>query len=95
MKETQGVVEPGNGLDRQLGARGVLARFCAGISTCFLQRRFPNGMGIRLGRGPTVGCVCSMKHNDRACCRLLAVVAGCCEHGNEPSGFVKSGEFLE
>jgi hypothetical protein len=21
-------------------------------------------------------------------------VAGCCEHGNEPSGFVKGGEFL-
>jgi hypothetical protein len=22
-------------------------------------------------------------------------VAGCCEHGNEPSGFIKGGEFLD
>jgi hypothetical protein len=22
-------------------------------------------------------------------------VAGCCEHGNEPSGSIKSGEFLD
>jgi hypothetical protein len=22
-------------------------------------------------------------------------VAGCCEHGNEPSGFIKCGEFLD
>jgi hypothetical protein len=22
-------------------------------------------------------------------------VAGCCEHGNEPSGQIKSGEFLD
>jgi len=24
-----------------------------------------------------------------------AAVAGCCEHGNEPSGSIKGGEFLE
>jgi hypothetical protein len=22
-------------------------------------------------------------------------VAGCCEHGNEPSGYIKGGEFLD
>jgi hypothetical protein len=22
-------------------------------------------------------------------------VEGCCEHGNEPSGFIKGGEFLD
>jgi hypothetical protein len=22
-------------------------------------------------------------------------VAGCCEHGNEPSSFIKGGEFLD
>jgi hypothetical protein len=24
-----------------------------------------------------------------------ATVAGCCEHGNEPSGSMKDGEFLD
>jgi hypothetical protein len=30
-------------------------------------------------------------------CRLDASgsVAGCCEHGNEPSGSIKGGEFLD
>jgi len=27
--------------------------------------------------------------------RMERLVAGCCEHGNEPSGSINSGEFLD